>query len=406
MRLVRVRQQNKRKSRHLRIRYLLIAILLALSALTANAFRPIPVANISLDLPASAKAQNPVLSWPTTGQAAIATTDYGMLATYGEQKPIATASIAKVITALCVLQKYPLSVGQSGPTLTFSKQDVALYEYQLAHNGSNVAVYEGSQMTEYEALEALLLPSANNIADSLAIWAFGDLDSYASYANNYVLQHGLVMTHIGVDASGFDPSTVSTATDLATLGLLAETEPVIMSIASLKSAVLPNVGTVYNYNSALGSNGITGLKTGNNDQNKGALLFTAKVQVAGKSIGISGAILGQDSLESAMTASSNLVGSVGPNFEDYTYVNKGQVIGTAKTAWGTSVPIVAKKTAQLLRWKGDGVTVKQTIHATAADKPATIGALDVVAGAVQTSLTVTLSNTASGPSYWWRATRL
>jgi D-alanyl-D-alanine carboxypeptidase (penicillin-binding protein 5/6) len=356
--------------------------------------------------PATASAESLQLQWPATGQAAIAADGYDLLAGYSSDTPVATASIAKVITALCILQKYPLSVGQTGPTLTFTKQDAAFYQYQLQHNGSSVAVYEGEQMTEYEALEAMLIPSANNIADSLASWAFGNLDNYALYANTYVLQHGLVKTHVGIDASGLDPSTVSTAADLAKIGLLARSEPVIMSIVAKESTTIPNVGVVHNYNKTLGVNGINGLKTGNNDQNRGALLFTADLKVADKTIAISGVVLSQSSLQNALTASTQLVGSIAANFEWYTYVEEGQIIGTASVAWGGSVPVRAAETAQLLRWRGDAVTTRQTVHATTADKPASIGALLVAAGPMQTSVTLQLDSSASGPDYWWRATRL
>jgi D-alanyl-D-alanine carboxypeptidase (penicillin-binding protein 5/6) len=353
-----------------------------------------------------AKAQSLQLNWPTDGQAAIAADGYDMLATYGGDTPIATASIAKVITALCVLEKYPLKVGESGPTITFSKQDAAFYQYQLQHDGSSIPVYDGSTMTEYEALEALLIPSANNVADSLASWAFGSLDAYTMYANAYVAQHGLVKTHIGIDASGLDPSTVSTAADLARLGMIARQVPVLMSIAGKTSVTLPNAGIVNNYNKALGVEGINGLKTGNNDQNHGGILFTADLLISGKTVQISGAVMSQTNLAVASNAAIQLVGSIAANFEFYTYVHKDQQLGTVTTAWGNTLPVVADSNAQLLRWKGSSVTHKQTIHVTSASAPGSIGALDVAASQTQTSITLKLNSPAAGPSYWWRATRL
>ncbi|QQS18315.1 hypothetical protein IPL68_06900 [Candidatus Saccharibacteria bacterium] len=50
---------------------------------------------------------------------------------------------------------------------------------------------------------------------------FGDHATYAAYANNYLERNGLIHTRVGNDASGYDPSTVSTAEDLARLGILA-----------------------------------------------------------------------------------------------------------------------------------------------------------------------------------------
>ncbi len=133
-----------------------------------------------------------------------------------------------------------------------------------------------------------MLPSANNIADSLAAWVFGSHDAYAAYATAFLQSHGLNQTHVGSDASGFDPSTTSTASDLTALGLLALKSPVLMSIAGEKSADLPVAGTVRNYDEVLGQNGITGLKTGNNDADPGAFLFTGSATIGGKTIPLAG----------------------------------------------------------------------------------------------------------------------
>ena len=35
------------------------------------------------------------------------------------------------------------------------------------------SVAAGEQISQYQALQAMLIPSANNVADSLARWAFG-----------------------------------------------------------------------------------------------------------------------------------------------------------------------------------------------------------------------------------------
>ncbi len=150
-------------------------------------------------------------AWPDYGQAAIALGDGPVLASRGTQKPAATASTAKLITVLVILQKRPLKSGQDGPTITITAADVRNYERYVSVEGSVVPVSVGQQLTERDALEAILLPSANNIADTLAIWAFGSIDAYRSAATAWVKQHGLAHTRIGSDASGYAPDTVSTA---------------------------------------------------------------------------------------------------------------------------------------------------------------------------------------------------
>ncbi len=405
MRLVHVPSQRKHKYR-VKLRYVFVALLVFIGAAFGNTLRPLPDAALAFTLPGQQSAEQLKLAWPSKGEAAIAAEDYGMLASYGSDTPMATASIAKVITALCVLEQYPLQTGETGPIITFSKQDAALYQYQILHGGSRVPVYDGEQMTEYEALEAMLIPSANNVADSLATWAFGSLDAYGAYANNYLLQHGLVKTHVGVDASGLDPSTTSTASDLTQLGLLARENPVLMSIVGKKSVTLPGIGTYTNYNTALGTAGINGFKTGNNEQNKGALLFTGDLDIDGQTVRISGTVMGQDSLQQALDASVQLMSSISQNFSATTYLTARQQVGTATTAWGEAVPIIAKSDAKLLRWNGDAVTIKKTVHSVAADKKAEVGAVAFSAGQAQTSITLELGGHPKQPSLWWKVTRI
>lgn len=375
--------------------------------LIANAVRPLPTVALTLDTSRlEMPAEVTTLSWPAKGQAAVYVNDYGMIGSFGANDPMPTASIAKVITALCVLAERPIAVGEAGPTITFSKSDVALYQYQLEHNGSNVPVYEGTQMTEYQAIEALMIPSANNIADSLAIWAFGSLDAYAEYANDFVLRNELVNTHVGIDASGLDSSTTSTAADIARLAALARENPVIMEIAGKTNTELPLAGTVYNYNRALGNAGINGLKTGNNDGNRGALAFTADVQVAGRTLEVSGSVMGQDSLSEAIARSISLVSSVSQNFELVDVLAENEVVGEGMTSWGESATIIATKPVTLLRWKGSAVSTKYTVHDTAGVTDETVGALEIDAGAVKASTTLRVGTAANQPTFWWRATRM
>src|SRR5947199_8413141 len=69
----------------------------------------------------------PQLSWPSQGQSAVSILSTIILEIYGNQTPAPTASTAKVITALLVLQKHPLTPGQTGPLITLTAADVARY---------------------------------------------------------------------------------------------------------------------------------------------------------------------------------------------------------------------------------------------------------------------------------------
>jgi D-alanyl-D-alanine carboxypeptidase (penicillin-binding protein 5/6) len=383
--------------------WLLASFVLLISVAGGNYLRPLPqpIATLSVQIPAT--PQTSVIQWPSTGQAAIAASGYGLLGTNGNQTPVATASIAKVITALCVLQKLPLIEGQSGPSYTVGPTDVGIYQDYASQNGSVIQVTEGETLTEYQALQALLLPSANNIADSLVRWVFGSQAAYATYATTYVQQHNLNQTHIGTDASGFDPSTTSTASDLANIGLLALKSPVLLAIASQKSTILPVAGTVTNYNTALGVNGITGLKTGNNDADPGAFLFTATGHIGGKDVPLTGAIMGAVDLDSALQAATKLSDSLQQNFEQVTIASSGQTVGSVMTAWGATQPIIATRTLQIVHWKATPLTETHQLQADV--RQGTIGSLKVSSGQAQSKIDLQLAHQLHGPSFMWRLTR-
>ncbi|MBL8121832.1 hypothetical protein JNM87_03720 [Candidatus Saccharibacteria bacterium] len=369
--------------------------------------RPLPDASVNLELPPVAATSKPELAWPSKGQAALSAKGFGILATHGSQQPLATASIAKVITALCVLEKFPLKPGEAGPLITIGAADVGFYQQQVEQNGSRLPVYEGEQLSEYQAIQAIMIPSANNIADTLALWAFKSSTAYQAYANDFVLRHGLVHTHVGSDASGYDPSTTSTAEDMARLGLIAMQNPTLMAIAGQERAVFPYAGEFSNYNTALGSYGITGLKTGNNDQNPGGLLFTADVPIDHETVQVSGAVIGAASLSEAILLAKNLVESTAKNFSSYNYIQKDQQVGIITTKWGASSALVASTPIKLIRWRSLPIVKRETTQDHAEwGRAGSLGAISIQSGETQHSSTVILKEPVPGPSFLWRLQRI
>ena len=112
----------------------------------------------------------PHFSWPSAGSAAVSIEGLGVVGSAGTTSPQPIASIAKVLTADIILRDHPLTVGSSGPGITFSAADVATYRADLAQKQSVIPVVAGETLSELQALEALLIPSANNIAIRLSEW--------------------------------------------------------------------------------------------------------------------------------------------------------------------------------------------------------------------------------------------
>jgi D-alanyl-D-alanine carboxypeptidase (penicillin-binding protein 5/6) len=243
------------------------------------ASRDVPDAAPKKTLLATTASQEPLkpsMQWSPYGQQAMAVVGSdGLVANSGKNDAFPMASIAKVMTALVLLQEKPLQLGEQGPAMTMTQEDVAVYQSQLTQNQSVVPVRAGEKITEYQMLEAMLVPSATNIADRAAVWAFGSIDAYLARANQYAASLGMHGSRFGGDASGFSPKSYSTPQDLIKLGTAAMAHPVIAEIVGKASVDLPVAGVVRNFNINLGVEGINGIKTGNTDEAGGAFLFSA-----------------------------------------------------------------------------------------------------------------------------------
>ncbi len=307
--------------------------------------------------------------------------------------------------ALAVLERKPFPRDSSGAMITLSQADADSYNSWLAKDGSVLPVQAGEQISEYQALQGLLLPSANNIADTLATWAFGSIAAYDRYANDFAARHAMNSTHFA-DASGFDPATVSSASDLVRLGQMALQNEVISDISSQRSAVLPVAGTVYNVNSLLGKNGVTGLKTGNTDQAGGCLLFTATDTAGNRSVKVVGAVLGASNLASALSLSARLLTSANSNLAETIVTPKGAAVATYRLPWGESAQAIADDNLSAITWGGGEVSVVNSLDTVRlpADDGQVIGKRVATSDAtnIRTSVPITLRGTLHGPSLVWR----
>jgi len=375
------------------------------AATTVLYFRPLPPATVSISTPRAYVGTAPTISWPN-GQAAFSASGFDFLASNQADASVSTASIAKIITALCVLEKKPLAKGDLGPTLTMTSEDAQRYQTEVARDGTAFEVKAGDTLSEYEALEAILLPSANNIADSTAIWAFGSLDSYRSFAQAYVLEHGMTHTTIGPDASGFDASTKSTPSDLVALAKLALKNPVVMEIAGKSTAVIGDGVQIQNHNALLGSSGVTGLKTGRNDENSGALLFTATVGKGVQAVEVAGVVANAGSLTGSFTATAALLKAMANDFPTTNVAVKDNSVGTLRTAWGSTASVVALDTLSLQHWSGTTVYTYQDLQQVSGTKKETIGTLTAKADGRKKSVEIGVAAPASAPSLLWRITHI
>jgi D-alanyl-D-alanine carboxypeptidase (penicillin-binding protein 5/6) len=164
-------------------------------------------------------------------------------------------------------------------------------------------------LTELEALQALLLPSANNIAAVLARWDAGSADRFVTRMNATARSLGMTRTRY-TDPSGYDDRTVSTAADQLRIVDEAMRLPVFANIVATANATLPVAGTVHNTNMLLGRNGFVGVKTGSDRAAGGCFAFRAIRLVHGKRTTITGVVLGQpgyDLIDAGLAAANTMV---------------------------------------------------------------------------------------------------
>jgi serine-type D-Ala-D-Ala carboxypeptidase (penicillin-binding protein 5/6) len=234
----------------------------------------------------------PSTVWPAYGQAAFVRTGQSQVHAGPSQHAAPIASIAKVMTAYLVLRDHPLRPGQDGPTITLTDADVADTDRRRGQHESVVSIAAGERLTELEALQALLLPSANNIAAVLARWDAGSTDRFVAQMNATARSLGMTHTRY-TDPSGYDDATVSTAADQVRIVDRAMRLPVFASIVATPSATLPVAGTVHNTNTLLGHDGFVGIKTGSDAAAGGCFAFRAIRWIDGKRTTITGVVLGQ-----------------------------------------------------------------------------------------------------------------
>ena len=374
--------------------------------------RPVPAPVVTQTIPTEYVLPGvaPVLPWPLFGQATVEIEGIGALGSSGGTRPVPIASVAKLMTAYLILQDHPLGTAEDGPTITVSAQEAAEYPAQVAAGLSLVKVVAGEVLTERQALVALLLPSADNVAQILARWDAGSPAAFVTKMNVAAAQFEMADTHY-TDASGLDPGTVSTALDQVKLARRALAVPTLAQIVALPEATIPVAGLVKNYNTLLGHDGIVGVKTGSTNAAGGCLVFAAHLEVEGHPVTIIGAVLGQTGapnriLGLVLAASQKLVQAVAGAIHLYPVVPAGQVLATVRGPLGTGTALAATSALTVLGWPG--LAYRIAVHATVPARVAAgthVGTVNLTGpgATIRTDLVTTSALRPPGP--WQRITQ-
>jgi serine-type D-Ala-D-Ala carboxypeptidase (penicillin-binding protein 5/6) len=381
----------------------LLALLLAARITTEEA--PATVIERTLATYARVPGPAPKLAWPRAGEAAVEVESLGAMGSSGGGKPVPIASVAKVMTAYLTLLEHPLAAGARGFVMTISPADVSEEERRLALGESTVAVRSGERLTERQALDALLIPSANNTAALLAVHDAGSVAAFVAQMNSTAKKLGMRSTTY-TDPSGFNDGTRSTASDQLTLARFAMREQAFAGIVDQPAVELPVVGRVRNFNGLVGQEGYVGVKTGSDRAAGGCLVFAKRVVVAGRRLTILGVVLGQrgESLIEAALSSARLLGASSASaLHVATIVPGGSNVLRVSSADGRFVNAVSAEALQTVAWNGLAIPLRLIVaplvkRPRAGEQIATLGA-----GAASSATVVVRSmRTLAGPSLGWR----
>jgi len=379
-----------------------------LAAAAFQYFRALPVTAATSVIPAQLRLGTaPVLPWPAQGEAALFVDGIGEVGRFGGQSPVPMASTAKMMTALLVLEDHPLALNEPGPTITVTPADVNTFFAERNQGESVLPVTAGEQLTEYQLLQGLLLPSASNYAQMVATWDLGTVPAFVARMNTRAAALGMNATHYA-DVSGFSPLGVSIPTDLIKLGQTAMLQPAFAQIVAQPQATLPVAGVVRNLDTLLGQGGVVGIKTGHTDEAGGCFVMAADLTIDGIPTRVYGAVMGQPTaLAGAFKATSALLQGLTPALHAHSVVRRDDVIARYRTPWDEGGTIVASQSVTWVLLDGTAVSRQVKLD----DLPASlaagtrVGTLLVVAGAHQAEVPLVLAAPINGPDAGWRMTR-
>ena len=187
-------------------------------------------------------------------------------------KKMYPASTTKILTAILAIEK-----GNLQDQITVTKKEAT----SLPAGYSTAYLATGEQITVLQALEVLLIHSANEAGDVLADYVSGSVDEFVKLMNEKATELGC--THF-VNTNGIhDDNHYTTAKDLATIAKYCMKNETFRQIVSMKSCTIPktnksakrtytNTNGLLNKDSKFYLKDCIGIKTGFTSQAKNCLV--------------------------------------------------------------------------------------------------------------------------------------
>ncbi|QLJ06123.1 D-alanyl-D-alanine carboxypeptidase [Streptomyces sp. NEAU-sy36] len=333
-----------------------LVLLLVIIFAVVQALRPLPSPTLALTGKDSYTFDGGRvdLPWPNEGQGWMDVDGLGTMGDFGKQTPVAIGSVAKTMTAYIILRDHPLKPGQEGPKIKVDPTAEKEGGYSKSGESTLNTVKAGDHLTEKQALSAVMIPSANNIARLLARWDAGSEAAFVKKMNATAKELGMTGTTY-TDPSGLKETTVSTAHDQVRLGRAVVKQPALVAITSAASWTDPTGHNWPNYNSLPYWVGAIGIKTGTTTAAGGNLLFAARKKVGGQTVTVVGAILGQHKpsiLDTVNEVSKTALLGAEHALTSAQILKKGDVVGYVDDRLGGHTPIVVTRDVTAVGWSG------------------------------------------------------
>ncbi|MFT2816036.1 D-alanyl-D-alanine carboxypeptidase family protein [Leifsonia sp. A12D58] len=365
---------------------------------------PLPAAQATLVSPASAAPNPSPPQLPADGASAIIATGASTpIASAGQAEALPMASATKIVTALVVLSAKPLAIDDAGPDVTITAADYADYINYGRDGARTVAVFAGETWSERELLEAMILGSSNNHADTLARWAFGSVDAYLAAATTWLDEHDLAGITVA-DANGLHDDSAGTGVDLAKLAGLAGSDPVITQILAKPASALTGLRGVNNTTAFLAEEGITGISRSYTDEAGICFLFTGAVGSGDTAYSFAGAFIGEPDYDTLTADLTALMSSARAGVSQLPILSEGEAYVTFETPWGQSSSGVVATPKTELGWlsaefpKPD-ITIDEVSTGRAGK---TVGRVAMTLGDTPVSSPLVLDSSLTDPGPGWR----
>jgi D-alanyl-D-alanine carboxypeptidase (penicillin-binding protein 5/6) len=327
--------------------------------------------------------------------------------------PLPTASMAKMMTALIVMEDIQAGRLHLTDMVTTSARAAKM-------GGSQIYAKEGQQLSVQTLLAALMIQSANDAAVMLAEKIAGSEEAFADIMNQRAKQLGLNQTTF-YDPHGLpnsaNPSLINkmSAHDLAILGIEIMKYPLIREYA--KTATMPfsngtftagltNPNHLINPHKVNYYDAATGIKTGYSGPAGYCVTASAKRGDLELICVVMGART-PNGPQSSFGIAQRLLATAFAQYSMSTVLKKGAKVGDATVVDGAAktVPAVAAQDAKALVKRGEEGGVKVAFHGGSVTAPVragqSVGSITVTAPGSQQNIPAIAGASVEKQS-WWR----